>query len=160
MGSEPERLRDLLGDVGGKLGLGLPSEVGQVWTRWADIVGASIAAHAEPTSLRAGVLRVRADSPAWATELGYLVDEIRNRVNKAVATDLVREVRVWIGPRADRPREAPSGPSERAPVTRAKAPSDDPQEAFERAREAWSKAAGGGARRPSSGGAGNKEKPR
>ena len=160
MTSEPERLRDLLGEVGGKFGLGSANEVGKIWARWAEIVGPGIADHADPTSLRRGVLRVRADSPAWATELGYLADELRTRVNEAVSTDLVGEVRVWIGPRGDRPREQGSERRQRASAAPGKGRTEDPREALERAREAWFKAGAGGPGRSSRRGAENQEKRR
>jgi predicted nucleic acid-binding Zn ribbon protein len=124
--------------VGRKLGLDHPREVGVVWDRWREIVGDDIAAHAEPSSLRGGLLRVRTDSPAWATEIGYLADEIRRKANETVGRALVSEVRVWTGPgrieprargRAAVPRPARGTPQDDVP--------DDPGEALERARRAW-----------------------
>ena len=158
MTSEPEQLRDLLGDLGGKLGLASPNEVGKVWARWAEIVGPAIADHADPTSLRGGVLRIRVDSPTWATELGYLAGEIRDRINRAVATELVREVRVWIAPREDRRSGRGSEHARTPSATRHKTPSEDPREALERAREAWSKSSGGGFGEPLPEGPENQEK--
>lgn len=141
MKNDPERLRDVLGDVGARLGLDSPVQVGRVWEHWREIVGPSIADHADPTSLKEGVLKVRADSPAWATEIGYLGGEIQTRINKAVGSDLVSEVRVWIGARQERKREArdPS-PATSRPVR--PAGSDDPEAALERARNAWAKRVG------------------
>lgn len=157
--NDPQPIGKILGEAGEALGVSSPGHVGKVWAEWAGIVGPGIAAHAEPTSLRSGVLRVRADSPAWATELGYLAEEIKTRVNRAVGTELVREVRVWIGARKERtPRrqEAAAAPAE--PPSHP--PAEDPQEAFERARSAWSKrvrrAGRGGRRGPLE----NEEKPR
>lgn len=143
MSNEPERLRDLLDDFGGRLGMGSPARVGKVWAHWRDIVGPAIADHADPTSLREGVLRVRADSPAWATEIGYLGTEIKDRINTAVGKDMVGEVRVWIGPRAERrtSREASDGARV---ATRPRVAPDDPEEALERAKRAWSRKVGGG----------------
>ncbi|MFN2388653.1 MAG: DUF721 domain-containing protein [Actinomycetota bacterium] len=135
------RLRDLLGAAGARLGMSAPVETGMLWARWDDIVGEQIADHASPTSLRDGVLRVCADSPAWANEIGYLGDELRRRCNEAVGRELVREVRVWTGPRARRRRGAPGRPGHQS--ERATASPDTPQEALERARRAWV------ARRPS-----------
>ena len=134
----PPRVAELLSMVGRKLGLDHPREVGVVWDRWRAIVGDDIAAHAEPSSLRNGLLRVRTDSPGWATEIGYLADEIRKKANETVGRELVNEVRVWTGP----------GPIERRPgprATAAAAPAEehrgevveDPVEALQRARRAW-----------------------
>ncbi len=131
-------MRDLLDPIGRKLGMEGAVEAGRVFARWRAIVGDDIAAHIEPTSLRDGVLRVRADSPTWATEIGYLAEEIAGRVNSEVGRKVVTELRVSAGPRLERAQpKTGSGPR---PATRSEPsepPSDDPREAFERARRAW-----------------------
>ena len=134
------RLKDLLGPVGKKLRLEEPGASAVIWRRWPEIVGEDVAANAEPTSLKDGVLRVRTVTPTWATEMSYLAGEIRDRVNKAVGKPVVSEVKVWTSP---------------APITRArsdathrrnasnevvrKKSSEDPETAFRRAFEAWSR---------------------
>jgi len=102
-------------------------------------VGATIAEHAEPSSLRDGVLRIRAETPAWAAELGYLGPDIKVRANDLIGRLAVGDVRVWTGPGpitsgsavVARPARGPvaGGGSERS--------EDDPVAAFERARAAW-----------------------
>ena len=138
MRDDPRPLKDLLSGATKGLGIPAPEATGRVWARWKEIVGAGIAAHCEPTSLRAGVLRIRADSPAWATEIGYLSGEIRSRVNAVTGGSLVTEIRVWTGPppaRANVPSAAPATPSDEPPRER----SSDPAETLERARKAWAK---------------------
>jgi hypothetical protein len=138
---DPLRLKDLLRGATAGLGIPAPEATGRVWARWKDVVGPAVAAHAEPTSLKGGVLRVRADSPAWATEIGYLADEIRSRVNALTGGALVSEVRVWTGPAPSRgpgpgaPASAPAA----APEGQDREPAKDPAEALERARRAWEK---------------------
>jgi predicted nucleic acid-binding Zn ribbon protein len=137
-------IKDLLGDAG--RGLGLPSavETGQVWSRWSEIVGPAVAAHAEPSSLKTGVLRVRADSPAWATEIGYLKDEIKAAVNRLVGCELVGEVKVWTGPGAIRAASRSPGAGHGSPPDKgaeglADAVPQDPKTAVDRAHEAWTR---------------------
>ncbi len=134
--SFPKLLRDLLPGLDGVLPLEAPAETAALWSRWREIVGLEIAQHAEPTSLRQGVLRVRAESPVWATELGYLSDEIKQRANKAVGRVVVAEVRVWTGggPMRGEPRPRRKGRS--GPVRVAQ---DDPVVALEHARGAWAR---------------------
>ena len=136
MKDDPLRLKDLLPDATRRLGIPAPEATGRVWARWKEVVGPDVAAHAEPTSLREGVLRIRADSPAWATEIGYLAAEIRSRVNAATGAPLVSEIRVWTGPP---PAQAnvPSAGSDTAPQGPARERPADPAEALERARRAW-----------------------
>ena len=134
---EPASIKSVLGDVGKRLGVESALQTGTLWRRWREIVGPEIADHAEPTSLKEGVLRVRADSAAWATEIGYLGPEIARRANAMASSNLVREVRVWNGPPPEIPldlrvEKAPPPDIERAPK-------ESPEEALEAAREAWQK---------------------
>ena len=140
-GSFPSRLRDLLDPLGKKLGMADAVASGRVFERWQSIVGAKVAAHVEPTSLRDGVLRVRADSPAWATEIGYLATEIAGRVNEAVGRPIVTELRVSAGPSTSnkRPARAVGGAPPQTPNAPRDPASEDPLEALERARAAWAR---------------------
>jgi predicted nucleic acid-binding Zn ribbon protein len=136
--ADPVPLKDVLSAATTRLGIPAPEATGRIWTSWRDIVGREVAAHAEPTSLRDGILRIRVDSPAWATEISYLAGEIRSRANAVTGGALVSEVRVWSGPRSSppaRPDKAPAGPA-RDPD---REPPADPAEALERARRAWAK---------------------
>lgn len=136
--NEVPRLRDLLDGITGRFGMEAAVSTGAVWDRWPEIVGDSIALHAEPTSLRRGVLRIRTDSPVWATEIGYLADDIRERANGVAGRELVREVRIWTSPTPVKQRarrREKSTPQEGAAA--AKEPPADPISAFERARRAW-----------------------
>ena len=136
--SPPPRLKDLLGGVGRRFGLDDAVATAQLWGRWPEIVGDHVASHAEPSSLKGGVLRVRTDSPAWAGELKYMTADIKARINKALKTELVSEVVVWTAPgplkerrAAGRARDLSRGGSDGS-VT-------DPGEAFKRAHDAWEK---------------------
>ena len=122
--------------AGRRLGLDHPTEVGALWARWAEIVGDDIAKHAEPSSLRSGLLRVRTDSPVWATEISYLADEIKQRANDALGRPLVDDVRVWTGPGAIRGRASGAARTGPANGVSEDAPGD-PMEALDRARRAW-----------------------
>jgi predicted nucleic acid-binding Zn ribbon protein len=136
----PYGIREALAKLSRRLGLPDPSRAGAVWGRWEELVGAEIAGHARPSSLRGGVLRVRADSPGWAHELGYMREEIQARVNAGLDHPVVTEVRVYTGSpepaaegRAARRRGVPRDP---APEARP-APPEAPEEALDRAKQAW-----------------------
>jgi predicted nucleic acid-binding Zn ribbon protein len=131
----PVRIGDLLDSAGARLGLGRAVETGLLWKRWGEVVGPALAAHVEPTSLKGGVLRVRADSPAWATEAAYLGTEIKTRANASRGAELVMEVRVWTSPG----RASTAGASEGGgrPSRRVRTAPRDAFEALARARRAW-----------------------
>lgn len=73
-----------------------PAVVTAVFTRWPEIVGMEIAAHAVPRSLKGGVLLLEADQPAWASQLRYMATEIRDRITAATGNHEVVDVRVRV----------------------------------------------------------------
>ncbi len=146
--ADPSPLKSLLGSAATRFGLDDALATGSLWKRWAEVVGDDVAAHAQPTSLRGGVLRIRADSPVWAHEIGYLAEEIKRKANQALGRAAVAEVRVWNAPAGSTPagrtasgagaRPArPKGGALSASDETAEAPDLDPQEALQNARQAW-----------------------
>lgn len=85
---------------------------GVVFARWAQLVGAEIAGHSQPVSLRDGELSVRASSTAWATQLRLLQRQLIARITAGVGPGVVKVLRVqgpaaptWVhGPRHVRGR--------------------------------------------------------
>jgi predicted nucleic acid-binding Zn ribbon protein len=62
--------------------------------RWAEIVGADIAGHTTPESFSAGVLRVRASSTAWATQLRMLAPNLVAALNAELGHGTVTRIEV------------------------------------------------------------------
>ena len=75
--------------------------VGGVIGRWDSVVGAEIAAHCRPDTFEDGVLTVRADSTAWATQVRLLTAGLLRRLAEEVGEGTVTKVVV----------RGPSGPS-------------------------------------------------
>jgi predicted nucleic acid-binding Zn ribbon protein len=69
--------------------------------RWDEIVGPGVAAHCRPETFTEGVLTVRADSTAWATQMRLLVPALMSRLADEVGEQTVTKVVV----------RGPSGPS-------------------------------------------------
>jgi len=67
-------------------GWSIPAAVGGVMGRWPDIVGGHIAAHCTPVEFNDGILTVRTDSPAWATELRMLAPQLLAKLNAELGT--------------------------------------------------------------------------
>ncbi len=138
--ADPTPLRGLLAASASRFGLDDALAAGTLFKRWGEMVGPDVASHAQPTSLRQGILRIRADSPVWAHEIGYLAEEIKTRANAALGRAAVTEVRVWNEPGGSssdgaRTASAASGASNQQ---RRRPPAEqDPFSALERARAAW-----------------------
>ncbi|HWE88603.1 MAG TPA: DciA family protein [Pseudonocardiaceae bacterium] len=72
---------------------------GQVFAKWAALVGADVAEHTRPVQLRDGELVVQADSTAWATQLRLLQRQLIARIAKGIGDGVVRRIKV-AGPSA------------------------------------------------------------
>ncbi|WP_130345352.1 DUF721 domain-containing protein [Herbihabitans rhizosphaerae] len=79
---------------------------GQVFGRWSALVGADVAKHATPISLRDGELTVRAESTAWATQLRILQRQLIVKIAKGVGDGVVKKIKVQ-GPSAPSWRHGP-----------------------------------------------------
>lgn len=87
--------------------LGGPSGVvlRTVFGRWEELVGSSVAANVRPVSLRATVLVVATESPAWATQMGFLGPDLVRRINEVVGSGVLTSVETRIRPKEQAPRE-------------------------------------------------------
>jgi predicted nucleic acid-binding Zn ribbon protein len=107
---DPQLLGDSLGRLVEDRGWQEAVSVGGVMGRWDAVVGSDIAAHCRPETFEAGVLTVRADSTAWATQVrllsGTLLARLADEVGEGTVTKVV--VRGPTGPSWRRgPRVAP-----------------------------------------------------
>jgi hypothetical protein len=97
-GPAPRPVADSLDAVARGLGgAGGPSLV-SLLRRWPDVVGAQLAAHCRPLSLRRGTLTIGVDSAAWASQVGWLEADLRRRVDDAVGPGAVTRVAVRVLP--------------------------------------------------------------
>lgn len=99
-GDEPRRLRDSLDRYAKRVGAPQASALGAVFSRWGDIVGEGVVAHARPISLVGGALVVAVEEPGWATQLRFLEAEILARLEQVAGAGVADRVEV----RVERPR--------------------------------------------------------
>ncbi len=69
-----------------------PAAIGGVLGRWDEIVGADLAAHCKPLDCADGVVRVLADSTAWATQVRLLAGPLLRRLNEELGHGTVTRV--------------------------------------------------------------------
>jgi predicted nucleic acid-binding Zn ribbon protein len=129
---DPRPVADSLDGVTRAWGAPRAQLVAAVFAHWEQLVGPDIAAHAQPRSLRDGVLVVAADQPAWATQLRYMATDLLARVRSEVAAEEITEIQIRVGAgapsegrnsgqrdgRRDRSRPAHLGPAKSPPSGR------------------------------------------
>lgn len=96
-GRDPTLIGDTLARMATERGWTDELSVAGVVGRWRELVGDQVADHCTPETFDEGLLVVRTDSTAWATNLRMLVPELLARLETEVGRDVVREVRV-LGP--------------------------------------------------------------
>lgn len=78
-----------------------PMQVASVLGRWEEIVGRDIASHCRPQRFVDGVLYIRADSTAWATQMRYLLPQVERRLAEEVGEGVVQSIHIR-GPNSPR----------------------------------------------------------
>jgi predicted nucleic acid-binding Zn ribbon protein len=92
--SDPQPLASAISNLLDAEGWALAAATGSVFGRWAQIVGADLAAHTTPESLSDGELTVTADSTAWATQVRLLAAQLVRRLNTELGNGTVLRVKV------------------------------------------------------------------
>ena len=100
---DPQPLASAIGGLLDTEGWQQRAAMGSVFGRWAEIVGADLAAHTRPDSFADGELVVTADSTAWATQVRLLAPMLVKRLNAELGDGSVRRVKVR-GPAPPRQR--------------------------------------------------------
>lgn len=96
---DPQTVASSIDRLVAERGWSAPVAVGGVIGRWDAVVGAETAAHCRPESFADGVLTVRTDSTAWATQLRLLLPALLRRLAEEVGEAVVQKV-VVRGPSA------------------------------------------------------------
>ncbi len=105
----PKQASESIFDVLQKMGLTDQVRRLRIAQAWNEAVGPEIAARTQPVTFNRGVLVVRSASAAWQNELTFLKAEIIERLNAALDSLTVRDLKVVGGtlqrpnPNADRP---------------------------------------------------------
>lgn len=111
---DPQTLASAIGGLLDTRGWQQRAAMGSVFGRWAEIVGADLAAHTEPDSFADGELAVIADSTAWATQVRLLAPVLVRRLNAELGDGSVRRVKVR-GPAPPRQRGGWRVPGSKGP---------------------------------------------
>lgn len=79
-GRDPEGLGSIVEALTTKLGWSSPLARSELLASWTEIAGAETAEHSTPAGIEDGVLTVRCDSTAWATQLRLMRVQIMNQI--------------------------------------------------------------------------------
>lgn len=113
-GRDPRGIGDVLGRLTSDMGWDSPIAQAEVLAEWPRIVGDETAAHATPIGIEGGLLTVRCDSTAWATQLRRMGAAITTRIVTEFAAAGIESVK-FIGPDAPSWKRGPRAIPGRGP---------------------------------------------
>ena len=96
---DPQTLGSLTSQLAKSRGWAPKVAEGSVFGQWETVVGEQIAEHANPTTLRDGILTVEAESTAWATQLRMVQPQLLAKIAAAVGDGVVTSLKI-VGPAA------------------------------------------------------------
>ena len=79
-GRDPEGLGAVVDSLTAKLGWSSPLARSEILASWGEIAGTDTAERSAPVGIEDGVLTVKCDSTAWATQLRLMRVQIMNRI--------------------------------------------------------------------------------
>jgi predicted nucleic acid-binding Zn ribbon protein len=79
-GRDPRGIDDILDTLTTRLGWSSPIARAELIASWAQLAGDETALHSEPVAIDDGVLTVRCDSTAWATQLRMMRGQITTNI--------------------------------------------------------------------------------
>ena len=92
----PRPLADAIGALSARLEPATP--LASVQRVWPGVVGDVIAAEAQPTAERGGVVTISCRSAVWAQELDLMALDLVDRLNAELGGEAVRQLRVTARP--------------------------------------------------------------
>ena len=102
----PSTLGEILGKVMGEHGLGRGGMMAKLLSVWDNTVGAGIAKHALPESIKGGRLTVIVDSPVWMHQLSMMAPGLIEKINSVMGADTVEDIKFRSG-KLERPDASP-----------------------------------------------------
>ena len=79
-GRDPEGLGAVMDSLTSKLGWSSPLARSELLASWLEVAGVDTAEHSAPVGIEDGVLTVKCDSTAWATQLRLMRVQIMGRI--------------------------------------------------------------------------------
>ena len=105
-GVYPETIGKLLGTTLAELGIEEKLMECQAMLAWEKVAKPPLDHHAKPLRMRRGKLELAVPSPIWRTQLSFLKEDMKKRINTCVGSDVVREIVLINSPIPPTPTES------------------------------------------------------
>ncbi|UCE19048.1 MAG: DUF721 domain-containing protein [Gemmatimonadota bacterium] len=92
MSPKPVCMCDVISELCHRWGIERKVKEYSALAQWSQIVGKKIAEKAKPIGIERGKLFVEVDSSAWRNELSFMKNEIKDKMNRAVGSPVIKDI--------------------------------------------------------------------
>lgn len=82
----------ILGDVVNNILDKKKSTLFKIELAWNNVLESSITKNCQPQKFRRGLLTVQCSNPLWKSELFFLKDAIKSKINKELGEELIKDI--------------------------------------------------------------------
>jgi len=94
---KPQSIRSVLENTLKRLEIDVPLKTYSILGAWDEIVGAAVAAHSQPRSIRNRILFVDVSHSTWTQQLQFLKPTLLEKVNHFLGEPLIQDIRFKLG---------------------------------------------------------------
>ncbi len=94
---KPQPIRSVLEKTLKNLEIDVPLKTYSVLGAWNEIVGATVAAHSQPRSIRNRILFIHVTHSTWMQQLQFLKPTLLEKVNLFLGEPLIQDIRFKLG---------------------------------------------------------------
>ena len=95
--TKPEALGDILRIQCSRMGLNRRIKEQRVLGVWAEAVGEGVAERTQPMRIEKGILFLKVTNSVWMQQLQFMKELILTKLHEKMGTDLVQDLRFYIG---------------------------------------------------------------
>ena len=94
---KPQSIRSVLENTLKSLEIDVPLKSYSILGAWNEIVGATVAAHSQPRSIRNRILFIEVAHSTWTQQLQFLKPTLLEKVNNFLGEPLIQDIRFKLG---------------------------------------------------------------
>jgi len=95
--AKPRPIRSILDQTLRALEIDVPLKAHSIWGAWEEIVGKSVALHAQPRSIHNRILFINVSHSTWIQQLQFLKSTLMEKINAHLGEPLIDDIRFKLG---------------------------------------------------------------
>jgi hypothetical protein len=95
--AKPKHIASILDGTLRALEIDVPLKAYSIWGAWKEIVGESVALHAQPHSIQNHILFIHVSHSTWIQQLQFLKSTLLEKINSFLGEPLIQDIRFKLG---------------------------------------------------------------